>query len=264
MIPQSYIDAWRVSAPWSSDLQVEQDLVVSRAVAELFADADMQKFVAMRGGTVLNKFFFGGGSRYSEDIDLVKVGTGKAGPLFDIIRKRLDPWLDSPKSEISDASIKLVYRFTSEADPAVRMRLKVEVNTRENFSVLGYQSLPFEVNSGWFSNRVQVKTFALNELLGTKIRALYQRRKGRDLFDLWYSLAYCECSPEEIIHCFTRYMEHNGIKVARKDLLSNLETKLSDKRFLTDVPALLRTGLKYDQSVAFEHVSEKLLSLIPE
>lgn len=264
MIPQSFIDAWRESAPWSSDLQVEQDLVVSRAVAELFADADLHELLAMRGGTVLNKFFFGGGSRYSEDIDLVKVGTGKAGPFFDIIRKRLDPWLGSPKSEISDASIKLIYRFTSEADPAVKMRLKVEVNTRENFSVLGYQSLPFEVNSGWFSNKVHVKTFALNELLGTKIRALYQRRKGRDLFDLWYSLAHCECSPEEIVYCFCKYMEHNGVKIARKDLLANLEGKLSDKRFLTDIQALLRTGLNYDHSVAFEHVSEKLLVLIPD
>lgn len=119
---------------------------MSRAVAELFADADLHELLAMRGGTVLNKFFFGGGSRYSEDIDLVKVGTGKASPLFDIIRKGLDPWLGSPKREISDASIKLVYSFTSEADSAVKMRLKVEVNTRENFSALGYQNLPADLS----------------------------------------------------------------------------------------------------------------------
>jgi predicted nucleotidyltransferase component of viral defense system len=264
MIPQSFIDAWRETAPWGSDLQVEQDLVVSRAVAELFGDPGMHELVAMRGGTVLNKFFFGGGSRYSEDIDLVKVGTGKAGPIFDIMRKRLDPWLGTPKRETSEASIKLIYRFPSESDAAVMMRLKVEVNTQENFTVLGYQSLPFEVNSSWFSNEVDVKTFALNELLGTKIRALYQRRKGRDLFDLWYSLTHCECSPEEIVHCFCKYMEHDGVKIARKELLTNLEGKLSDKRFLTDVPALLRTGLEYDHSVAFEYISEKLLLLIPE
>ena len=264
MIPQSFIDAWRETAPWGSDLQVEQDLVVSRAVAELFADTDMHELVAMRGGTVLNKFFFGGGSRYSEDIDLVKVGTGRAGPIFDMMRKRLDPWLGKPKREISEASMKLFYRFTSESDSAVQMRLKVEVNTQENFSVLGYQSLPFEVNSGWFSNKLSVKTFALNELLGTKIRALYQRRKGRDLFDLWYALVHCECSPEEIVQCFSRYMEHNGVKIGRSDLLANLENKRSDKRFLSDVPSLLRSGLEYDHSLAFDHVSEKLLMLIPD
>lgn len=263
MIPQSFIDAWRETAPWSSDLQVEQDLVVSRAMAELFADQDVHERVAMRGGTVLNKFFFGGGSRYSEDIDLVKVGTGKAGPIFDLMRKRLDPWLGTPKREISEASIKLLYRFTSESDSAVPMRLKVEVNTTENFSVLGYQNLPFEVQSGWFSSKVDVKTFALNELLGTKIRALYQRRKGRDLFDLWFALAHCDCSPEEIILCFLKYTEHNGVKIERNDLLANLEDKLSDKRFLSDVPSLLRTGLDYDHAIAFDHVSKRLLELIP-
>lgn len=80
MIPQSSIDSWRTIAPWSSDLQVEQDLVVARAMAELFGDDRMRELVAMRGGTVLNKFYFGGGSRYSEDIDLVKITAGKAGP----------------------------------------------------------------------------------------------------------------------------------------------------------------------------------------
>lgn len=67
MIPQSSIDEWRAVAPWSTDLQVEQDLVVARAVAELFEDESMRERVAMRGGTVLNKFYFGGGGRYSED-----------------------------------------------------------------------------------------------------------------------------------------------------------------------------------------------------
>ena len=48
MIPQSYIDAWRSEAPWSSDLQVEQDLVLARAVAELFGDDRARELVAMR------------------------------------------------------------------------------------------------------------------------------------------------------------------------------------------------------------------------
>jgi predicted nucleotidyltransferase component of viral defense system len=84
------------------------------------------------------------------------------------------------------------------------LRLKVEVNMIENFSVLGYQDLPFEVNSDWFTGKAKVRTFALNEMLGTKMRALYQRRKGRDLFDLWYALSNCDCSPEQIVSCFKR------------------------------------------------------------
>lgn len=263
MIPQSFIDAWRVSAPWATDLQVEQDLVLSRAVAELFGDERMHELSAMRGGTVLNKFYFGGGNRYSEDIDLVKITAGKAGPLFDIIREKLDPWLGNPKREVSEASIKLFYRFQSETDPVVPMRLKIEINMVENFSVLGYQDLPFGIDSDWYSANVIVRTYALNELLGTKIRALYQRRKGRDLFDLWYSLSFCDCVPEEIVQCFLRYMEHSDRKIGRKDLLTNLEEKLSDKRFLSDTPPLIRAGLNYDPLIAFKMVSERLLSMVP-
>lgn len=131
-----------------------------------------------RGGTALNKFYFGGGSRYSEDIDLVKTMAGKSGPVFDAIRKKLDSWSGTPKREVSEASIKLIYRFGSEMDPAVSLRLKVEVNMIENFSVLGYQDLPFTVNSDWFTGTANVRTFALNEMLGTKMRSLYQFLPG--------------------------------------------------------------------------------------
>lgn len=264
MIPQSSIDEWRAVAPWSTDLQVEQDLVVARAVAELFEDESMQELVAMRGGTVLNKFYFGGGSRYSEDIDLVKIASGKAGRLFDAIRKKLDPWLGNPtKREVSERSVKLFYRFESETEPAMPMRLKIEINTIEQFSLLGYQDLPFVVQSDWFIGNASVRTFALNELLGTKVRALYQRKKGRDLFDLWYALVHCDCDPEQIIDCFIKYMEHGGKKVGRKDFELNLQEKISDSRFLTDVPSLIRTGLDYDHNAAFELVASKLVHLIP-
>jgi hypothetical protein len=59
-----------------------------------------------------------------------------------------------------------------------------------------------------------------------------------------------------------RYMEQSERKISRKDLLANLEEKLSDRRFLSDVPPLLKTGLEYDPQKAFALVSDKLLSLI--
>jgi len=264
MIPQSFIDAWRAHAPWTNDLQVEQDLVVSRAIAELFNDEEIRGLAAMRGGTILNKFYFGGGSRYSEDIDLVKIAGGKAGPLFDIIRTKLDPWLGKPKREISKRSIKLFYRFSAEADPLVPMRLKIEVNTVETFSVLGYKDLPFQIDSDWFSTTVRVRTFDLSELLGTKLRALYQRRKGRDLFDLWYALSNCDTTPQNIVQCFLKYMQHSNQKIGRQDLIRNLEEKLSDRRFLSDTTPLIRSGLDYNPERAYDAVLKELILLVPE
>ena len=76
----------------------------------------------------------------------------------------------------------LTYRVESEMAPVVPLRLKIEINNREHFAVLGLEKQHLAVKSRWFSGQVSAPTFALDELLGTKLRALYQRRKGRDLF----------------------------------------------------------------------------------
>ena len=64
-----------------------------------------------------------------------------------------------------------------------RLRLKVEINTREHFAVFGFTRRPFSVASRWYSGTAAIATSELDELLATKLRALYQRRKGRDLFE---------------------------------------------------------------------------------
>ena len=73
MIPRAHVTAWRASAPWPTDAQVEQDLVLSRALVEMFSSADVAQAVAFRGGTALHKIFLGSPGRYSEDNDLVQV-----------------------------------------------------------------------------------------------------------------------------------------------------------------------------------------------
>jgi hypothetical protein len=95
MIPRAHITAWRSNAPWSTDAQVEQDLVICRALVDLFSDEFLAREVAFRGGTALHKLHFNPPGRYSEDIDLVQVNAGPFGPVMDAVRARLDPWLGS-------------------------------------------------------------------------------------------------------------------------------------------------------------------------
>ncbi|MGH7441791.1 MAG: nucleotidyl transferase AbiEii/AbiGii toxin family protein [bacterium] len=75
MIAQAAIRQWRSRAPWVSDLQVEQDLVLSRAMVEIFSHPELAAGMALRGGTSFNKLYLNDGARYSEDIDLVQVKT---------------------------------------------------------------------------------------------------------------------------------------------------------------------------------------------
>ncbi|HPF31920.1 MAG TPA: nucleotidyl transferase AbiEii/AbiGii toxin family protein [Candidatus Sabulitectum sp.] len=45
------------------------------------------------------------------------------------------------------------------------------------------------------------------------MRALYQRKKGRDLFDLWYALSTSDVDVISIVGCFSRYMSEEQGRV---------------------------------------------------
>ena len=174
MIPRDYVTAWRTRAPWVQDAQVEQDLVLSRALVEIFSHPVLAEGLAMRGGTAIYKLYLQPAARYSEDIDLVQIEAGPAGPLMDALRETLNPWLGTPRWRQTEGRVTFVYRFDSEDMPPLPLRLKVEINTREHFSVFGLTEVPFAVESRWFVGDADVVTYALDELLGTKLRALYQ------------------------------------------------------------------------------------------
>ena len=111
MIPRAHITAWRARAPWPSDAQVEQDLVLSRALVNLFETASLSEALAFRGGTALHKISLPTPGRYSEDIDLVQIKPGPIGAVLEVIRNTLDPWLGKPNWKQSHGRANLVYRF---------------------------------------------------------------------------------------------------------------------------------------------------------
>jgi hypothetical protein len=105
--------------------------------------------------------------------------------------------------------------------------------------------------------------WALDELLGTKLRALYQRKKGRDLFDLWISVRNLGVDAESLVRCFQRYLDNDGLRVSRAELEANLHEKLGDAVFQRDIEPLLATGTTWDQSAAAEYVLKTLAPLLP-
>ena len=141
------------------------------------------------------------------------------------------------------------------------MSLKVEINTREHFSVYGFQKQEFKVNSRWFSGTAHILTYELDELLGTKLRALYQRKKGRDLFDLWYAFEVNKTSPEvdRIIEVFQKYMKYGDHKISRALFEKNLLEKRASTQFKGDIRPLLRTDIHWDFDQAFDFVIETLI-----
>jgi predicted nucleotidyltransferase component of viral defense system len=146
------------------------------------------------------------------------------------------------------------------------LRLKVETNCREHFTVLGYQQFPFEVKSSWFTGSCSITTYRLEELLGTKLRALYQRRKGRDLYDMYKALLQVpDINKEALLQCYQAYMDFVVDEPpTQKVYLQNMEAKMQDDEFIGDIAALVRPTEKYDQLTAFDLVRAELLEKIEE
>lgn len=263
MIPRAYIQNWSTKAPWPNSAQVEQDLIICRALCELFNTPSLKGKIAFRGGTAINKLLFERPLRYSEDIDLVQMVPEPIGTSVDAIREALS-WLGKCNREQAGHSMHLTFRFTPEADAGTMLKVKVEINTREHKNLLGLKPYPFEIESDWFQGKTEILSFGPEELFGTKLRALLQRRKNRDLFDLHQGFQQLAMDPDKIIACFEHYLTLENKSITRANAEQRMLEKLAHN-LTEDVAPLLPAGIRFgtdDALQAFQHVWKELITRI--
>lgn len=260
MIPRAYIQAWSTMAPWPDLRQVEQDLIISRALCDLFNATSLRGRIAFRGGTAIHKLLFKKPLRYSEDIDLVQTRAEPIGATVDAIRDALS-WLGKCNRSQAGHSMHLVFRFTPEIDPQATLKLKVEINTREQKNLIGFRTYPFAVRNDWYNARAEIASFSPEELFGTKLRALLQRRKGRDLFDLYQGMTTLPLDANQILACFNHYLALEGQTISRamaeQRMLQKLTTNLTE-----DMAPLLPAGVRFDERDATEAFNQIWTRLI--
>ena len=153
-----------------------------------------------------------------------------------------------------------IYRFGSEIPPIVNLRLKIEINCREHFSVLGYKKIEHKIENSLVNGSFNITSFEIEEMLGTKMRTLYQRKKGRDLFDLYHALSYLDINTETVVKSYKEYIAYSVKKPpTQKQFIVNMEEKLQDPDFEGDIYALLRPGIAYDQNKGYELIKTELI-----
>ncbi|MCL2101021.1 MAG: nucleotidyl transferase AbiEii/AbiGii toxin family protein [Fibromonadales bacterium] len=262
MIPKEHIVEWKANAPWNNMLMVEQDLIICRALVAIYKDEFLSSHLAFRGGTALHKLHFSSQPRYSEDIDLVQIKAGNVGEIIDKLREILS-FLGKPKIKQKLNNNTMIFKVDSTFPPIAPIRLKVEINCKEHFTILGLIKIPFEVKSQWFTDACEITTYQLDELIGTKLRALYQRKKGRDLFDLQKALENSVLNCDNVVKCYHKYMEFSdGNSPSQAVYLANMEAKMQEEIFLNDTKALLRLSLLYNPQEAYENVKKQLIEKI--
>ncbi|MCE1164170.1 MAG: nucleotidyl transferase AbiEii/AbiGii toxin family protein [Bacteroidetes bacterium] len=254
MLPKAYIDQWKINSPWQQDEFVEQDLILSRLLVELYSNDIISENLAFRGGTALHKLILKSTHRYSEDLDFVQIKAGEIGKILTEVRKvvrRIIP--GNPKFKKSQNNNTLTYSYKAENPPNPKMRIKIEINTREHFAIEGIKKLKLECQSDWFTGYADIITFTNEELLATKLRALYQRKKGRDLFDLWIAR---ELNPDfaKTVNIMEACLKKENLSVTKKEFLDNLRDKIEDPIFQNDILPLIRDRAKYDIRKAYEYI----------
>lgn len=263
MIQHAHLTAWQSHAPWPKRSQLEQDLRLTRGVAAIFSDPVLVEHLAMRGGTVLHKAHLAPAARYSEDIDLVLVKPMATDVLDQHLRRVLKPILGNPTdSLIADAWLALrnvmrpskILRTAYKFVPLGLLReetIKVEVNLNEQASL--YPLVDVELgllnNEGELTT-ASVRSYDINEMLGTKTRALMQRQQGRDLFDLYHAWQQSQQGGTKYIVdgaramiAFEWYLEQEGTRIGVAEANAALDERLRNRRFCDDMNTLLRPGL---------------------
>lgn len=257
MMQRNQIVQWGIDHPWQNSNQVEQDLLLSMAMIEIANDPLLSQELALRGGTAFHKLFLSEPYRYSEDLDFVRVTSGGIGPVM----KRLTALGRDLGFEVRTSMglfPKVYWRF--EFEDTTPGKIKLEINTFERSPVLGWSARAHRIENPFYSGTADIRTFLPEELVATKLRALYQRKKGRDLYDLWLALTVLDLDLASVAEAFSAYRPDG---VSGPQMIRNLESKMDDKSFTTDVLVMMRTGAPtYDPRAAADAVVSKLLRLI--
>lgn len=277
-ITRQDILAHQAVVPWAAQYQVEQDLLLCRAMVALFDDKFLNSQIAMRGGTLLHKVHLAPPARYSEDIDLVVVGARPPDHIRQAIRRVLADVLGTPKASVWDTLalairntvkpsrvLRMTYSTRSIIEPTRTLEIVVEANVTERKPHRPVVEMPFSFLFREKPVQGHVKGFDIHEMLGTKMRAMFQRKRGRDLFDLYWALTKSSTpvDPAAIITSFEHYLKQEGTKAGRAEFIGILDDHLKDRGFCSDMLPLLRTDITYDPQAAGKYVKTHLLNLLP-
>lgn len=254
MISDAYITAWSSTAPWATRTQIEQDLLLGRLICEIANDAFLGSELVFRGGTCLHKLLLPVPRRYSEDLDYVRITASGIGTINNALRV-LGERLGFEVETRLGSQPKVILKATSAE--GLRMKIKVEMNTHERSPAEPHIQHPFSVESAYWTGSALVRTFTPRELVATKIRALYQRKKGRDLFDLWLALTELGLTGDDLLAVFPPYRPAGLTAITAE---TNLRQKLDDQQFRTDLNVLVRSWpIGYDIDTAAELIIVEIL-----
>ncbi|MFY3740481.1 MAG: putative nucleotidyltransferase component of viral defense system [Candidatus Nitrosomirales archaeon] len=246
-----------------SDLSlVEQDIRVSYAIRQIFDNEFLSSVLCLKGGTAINKLYFKDTSRLSVDLDF-----NHLGDKYTVVKQR--PYLrkeivkalagDDPNYEFRvtrrdwyQTTIQAAYKPVSGLPSA---KLKIEISHVERFPIVDKKTKSFKLIDTGESCRVI--TYSLDELLSTKLRALFTRARGRDIYDI-YQANRMGLNKRLVRKMFIYYLFRAGKVYNPKVDCAKLKERLLKKQYIDDVTGYVRQAVDFRLNEAARKLTKDL------
>jgi predicted nucleotidyltransferase component of viral defense system len=235
----------------------ELDYRLVHALQAIYADPFLRDRLCLKGGTALNKLYFPDHGRLSVDLDFNAVGprdqvleerTQFSRQVMNALGHQDENYDFTYRWRYDQAT---VYARYTPLTGVAQQRLKVEISFIERFAILGREQRSLPVSPP--EKLVVVNTYRLEELASTKLRALYDRRKGRDIYDL-FRIANPGLD-QAAVRKMVLYYFYRAKKVFHyPTFVENVERKIAERGFRDDVRGLIRRGSSLDWTAACERV----------
>jgi predicted nucleotidyltransferase component of viral defense system len=248
------IRVWGDEQGISDLLFAELDYRLVKALEVFYSDQFLSKRLCMKGGTAINKLYLGETSRLSVDLDFNHLGPKEdvlkerrvlREKIVEVLKKQDNSYEFHSERRYEQTRIKV--RYQTVAGPT--RSFKVEISHVERFPIVSCVKKSAKSPEGL----VDVITYTLEELTATKLRALLERFKGRDIYDLCF-ISQLNPDPTVTRKMFLYYFYRARKIFNPKIHYRNLTKRYESGNYVDDVSAFVKPTVKFDLVEAAQHV----------
>ena len=263
MISQEGLDHWNNVVAWDINIEVEQDLVLACFIVEAANDPLLSQAVVLKGGTCLNKIWLDHPWRYSEDLDYQLAHDSDIKEITKALQRIGDGFGFSRINHDSNVWLAHVFMVDQSLE-GDRLRIKVDVEKKPLHLEASVSQKEFQVDNPWFRGNASVLSISSQEILASKVIAIYQRRQPRDLFDIWAALRTELVAMEDIAAAFERYRPLNPEHWTSRQAARSLIERINEQEYISNLKYLARHApIKYDLAQNI-HMAVELIDLCAE
>lgn len=253
-LTESIVRRWADEQGFADLLLAELDYRLVQFLKALYADSFLAERLYIKGGTAINRLYLEDSSRLSVDLDFNHIGPKKQvlkerkkvrERIRELLKKQDDSYDISWKHRYELTRLKSKYK-TVVGTP---QRFKIEISHIERFPILEPVEKQLETSEGQF----KIATYRLEELTATKIRALFERLKGRDIYDLFF---ISKLKPDPVVtrKMFIYYFYRSRKVFNPKVHYKNLTQRYSLGSYVDDVSGFVKPTIEFSLKDATGHV----------